>query len=103
MTKHVALLALFGAFALMVCALPAPVQAEDEKMMDKVSGCLNPGDGEGWYTLTTEDGTEVAVMGDESIGAHAANHSVELTGKWVEGDGHKHFEASSVEHKGVCE
>jgi len=103
MTKRVSLLALLGAFALMVCALPAPAQAEDEKMMDKLSGCLNPGEGDGWYVLTTEDGMEVAVQGDESIGAHAENHMVELTGKWVEGDDHKHFEASSVEHKGICE
>jgi hypothetical protein len=112
MIKRISLLAMLGALALLLGALPAPVQADhhtglhmrsDDAEMAKLSGCLNPGAGEGWYTLTTEDGKEVAVMGGEDVGAHAQNHRVELTGKWVGDDDHKHFEASGVEHKGICE
>jgi len=102
MTKRVSLRALLGAFALLACALPVPAQAEDE-MMDTLAGCLNPGEGDGWFVLTTDDG-DVSVKGGEGIAAHAGNHQVELTGKWVEGeDGEKYFDASGVEHKGICE
>jgi len=111
MTKRLSLLALLGALALLLGGLPAPVQADhhtgmhkrsDDAEMAKLSGCLNPGEGEGWYVLTNDDG-EHAVSGGADLKAHSGNHEVTLTGKWVEADGHKHFEASGVEHKGICE
>ena len=90
----------------LVCALAAvaaaPAWADDAE--GTVTGCLNAGDAEGWFVLTTDDGKEVSVAGGKDIAAHAENHKVELTGKWVENDkGGKHFEAASVAHKGVCE
>lgn len=90
----------------LVCTLAviaaAPAQASDAE--GTVTGCLNAGEAEGWFVLTTDDGKKVSVAGGEDIAAHAGNHKVALTGKWVEdAEGAKHFEAASVEHKGVCE
>lgn len=101
MSKRTLLLAALGAFAL-VCALPAvPVQADHHEEA-KLVGCLTAGE-DGSMTLTPEEGEAVHVSGGDDVKAHAENHKVELTGKWVEMDGHKTFEASAVEHLGVCE
>jgi ABC-type sugar transport system substrate-binding protein len=103
MTKRISLLAMLGALALLAWALPpAAVQASDDEAT--VTGCLNPGEGDGWFVLTPEGGgDEVHVAGGDDVKAHSGNHKVKLTGKWVESEGHKHFEATGVEHIGVCE
>jgi hypothetical protein len=89
--------------ALVVLAAPvAPAQADDKE--GTLTGCLNGGDTDGHFVLTTEDGQEVMVMGGDELAAHAENHEVELTGKWIEdAEGNKHFEAAGVAHQGICD
>ncbi|MGH7341609.1 MAG: hypothetical protein ACREKH_14045 [Candidatus Rokuibacteriota bacterium] len=103
MSKRTSLLAALGALALLAGVLQtAPVLAADEEMAT-LSGCLNPGDEEGSYVLTPDEGEPVHVTGGDDLKAHSGNHQVKLTGEWVDMEGHKMFKASKVEHVGVCE
>jgi hypothetical protein len=104
MTKRFSLLTVLGALALLALALPpAAVQASDDEMAT-LTGCLNPGEGDGWFVLKPEGGGDpVDVTGGDDVKAHSGNHKVKLTGKWVDHEGHKYFEATGIEHVAVCE
>lgn len=108
MSKRFLMLAVLGAFALVCVLQSAPVQANFEPIPDSLVGCLNPGAEEGTFVLTNPEDGEVMVIGDgtsdEDLATHAHNHQVELTGIWVKDDeGNQQFEASKVEHQGICE
>jgi hypothetical protein len=104
MTKRIVLSALLFAFALAIVAQVGTARASDDEKMTTLVGCLNAGDAEGHFVLTTEKDGDVQVTGGEGIAAHAENHKVELAGKWVDdGEGAKHFEADSVKHLAICE
>jgi hypothetical protein len=104
MTTRIVHSAPLVAYAHALVAQVGTARASDDEKMTTLVGCLNAGDAECHFGLTTEKDGDVQVTGGEGIAAHAENHKVELAGKWVDdGEGATHFEADSVKHLAICE
>lgn len=73
------------------------LSAADDKKEGKMTGCLTK-DAAGAYTLQSEDGKKVAVMGSADLEKHSANHKVTLHGSEKNQDGKTMFHVDQVEH-----
>jgi len=87
--------------ALMV--IPAIAQEQPPAQGEKsLTGCLNPGDQQGQFTLTVKEGGQkgqkVAVAGSADLEKHAKNHTVKLTGTMAKEGGKDVLKVSKVEH-----
>ncbi len=90
---------------LALVALPAaaavqegPHKGHGEKQKEEtLEGCLLAAKEEGEFVLTTAEGKEIEVEGNEALAKHVG-HKVKLTGYFEDDDGEMVFEVKKIEH-----